>query len=485
MNIFWTIFWFIIFFNSILAVLTVFNEKTRDIAAIWAWLLVIIMLPGVGFIIYLFLGRKISKENIFDIQRQSKIGYDELVEAQKGKYSTTHTKGLESNFANKKLDLVNLFLSTSSSILTRDNQVRIFTDGKAKFRQLLEDISKAEDHIHLSYYIFRGDKIGQEIVDALEERANDGVAVRVLYDPLGARFLNKSFFAKLESFGGKAHPSFGAKYHLLNIRFNYRNHRKIVVIDGKIGYTGGFNVGDDYLGKYEHMGYWRDTHIKIEGNGVIPLQSRFIMDWNASVNQRELMNYEERYFPFSESKGETDLQIVSSGPDTEMADIKKGFLKMIGLAKKSVYIQTPYFIPDDALLETIEIAVHSGVDVKLMIPNKPDHPFIYRATLSYAEQLVRMGVEVYIYNSGFLHSKTISIDNEILSIGSANFDIRSFKLNFEVNAFLYDKKLTNQHVKIFKTDMKNSYLLTKEITDNYSRWEKFKQQFSRLLSPIL
>jgi len=378
-----------------------------------------------------------------------------------------------------------MFLSTSHSILTRDNQVEIFTDGKAKFKQLLEDISKAEDHIHLNYYIFRGDKIGQLIVDALEERADKGVEVRVLYDPLGARFLNKSFFAKLETFGGKAYPSFGAKYHLLNIRFNYRNHRKNVVIDGKIGYTGGFNVGDDYLGEYEHMGYWRDTHIKVEGNGVIPLQSRFIMDWNASVDQKQQLDYEEHYFPLSESKGHTDLQIVSSGPDTEMQDIKKGFLKMINLAKKSVYIQTPYFIPDDALLETIEMAVHSGVDVKLMIPNKPDHPFIYRATLSYIEQLVRMGVEVYIYNSGFLHSKTISIDDEILSIGSANFDIRSFKLNFEVNAFLYDKKLTEKHVKIFRTDIKNSYLLTKEIIDSYSRWEKFKQQFSRLLSPIL
>lgn len=485
MNIFWTVFWIFIILNSIIAILTVFREKTRDIAATWAWLLVIIMLPGLGLIGYLFLGRKISKENIFDIKKQSKIGYDQLIEAQRKKYTTTHIEGLQTDFAYKKLDMVNMFLSTSNAILTRDNHVEIFDDGKQKFDQLLRDISKAQDHIHLNYYIFRGDNLGQAIVDALEERANNGVEVRVLYDPLGARYLNKSFFAKLKSFGGEAYPVFGARVHLLNIRLNFRSHRKIVVIDGKIGYTGGFNVGDDYLGEYEHMGYWRDTHIKIEGNGVIPLQSRFIMDWNASAVENEKLNYQQHYFPISDSKGETDLQIVSSGPDSEMQDIKKGFLRMISLAKSSVYIQTPYFIPDDALLETIEIAVHSGVDVKVMIPNKPDHPFIYRATLSYAEQLVEMGVEVYVYDSGFLHSKTISIDDEILSIGTANFDIRSFKLNFEVNAFLYDEKLTADHVKIYKKDMENSYLLTKEIIASYSLWEKFKQQFSRLLSPIL
>jgi len=485
MNWFWTIFWSVIFLNSLLAISTIFREKNRDIAAVWAWLLVIIMLPGLGFVIYLFLGRKISRDNIFDIQNQDQVGLNELIEAQEGKYGAHYLEEVKNSFTDKKLNMVNMFLSSNSAVLTENNQVDVYTDGHDKFEQLLKDIREAKDHIHIMYYIFRGDELGTAVKDALEERANNGVEVRVLYDPLGARFLNKSFFGKLKNFGGQAYPSFGSRIHLLNIRLNFRNHRKIVVIDGKIGYTGGFNVGDDYLGKYESRGYWRDTHVRIRGNAVLMLQTRFIMDWNASCKEEDKLGYENHHFPISDDVGSTDLQIVSSGPDTEKQEIKKGFIKMISLARKSVYIQTPYFIPDEALLETIDIAIHAGVDVKVMIPNKPDHPFIYRATLSYAEQLVNLGVEVYIYDNGFLHSKTIVVDDEILSIGTANFDIRSFKLNFEVNAFIYDQNVAQEYSEIYKKDMKVSYLLTKEQIANYSLWERFKQQFSRLLSPIL
>jgi Phosphatidylserine/phosphatidylglycerophosphate/cardiolipin synthases and related enzymes len=232
------------------------------------------------------------------------------------------------------------------------------------------------------------------------------------------------------------------------------------------------------------MGYWRDTHLRIEGSAVHQLQERFIIDWNAS-KKSQLIAYEPFYFPMVDSKGNTEVQIISSGPDSEMEQIKKGFLKMVSLAKDYVYIQTPYFIPDDALKETIELAVLSGVKVRLMIPNKPDHPFIYQATLSYAEELMKMGGEVYIYDKGFMHAKTIVIDDEITSVGTANLDIRSFKLNFEVNAFVYGEAAALEQVKYYEKDMQDSYLLTQEIVDSYSLWHRFKQQFSRLLSPIL
>lgn len=484
MSIFSSLIWGFIFLNSALAIFTVFKDKERDIAATWAWLLVITMLPGVGIFFYMFLGRKISRESIFDLQSQDRIGMPQLVESQKKLIESENLDVPESNYQDKTFEMVRLFLESSQSVLTKGNKVSIISDGEDKFNQLIDDIKKAEHHIHVTYYIFRGDNIGLKLLKALEEKAKQGIEVKVIYDPVGARVLGKHFFDQLESYGGKAEPFFGSKFFLINLRLNYRNHRKIVVIDGKVGYTGGFNVGDDYLGLYEEMGYWRDTHLRIEGNGVLTLQTRFLMDWNASVKDKNV-EYEEQYFPFSSLIGSTDMQIVSSGPDNEMQSIKKGFIKMISMAKESVLIQTPYFIPDEALMETIKVAILSGINVKLMIPNKPDHPFIYRATLSYAEELIMSGAEVYIYDNGFLHSKVIVIDGEILSVGTANFDIRSFKLNFEVNAFIYDRFLAKKQVRLFNDDMKVSYPLTEEMIKNYSKWEVFKQQFSRLFSPIL
>ncbi len=482
-----TFFVIFIFINTIISIFTVFADRNRDIAVIWAWLLVLISLPGIGWVIYLFLGRKISKEDIFNLREQSKVGLPQYLNAQYDLVKEQLLQFKEIDFnkkKNKRYELAKLFLKVNQPPISNDNDVEFLVDGEEKFRQLIEDIKKAQHHVHICYYIFRGDKIGQAIVAALEERARNGVEVRVMYDAVGARTLKKSLFKKLEEYGGETQTSFASKVHLLNIRLNYRNHRKIVVIDGEVGYTGGFNVGDDYLSEYEHMGYWRDTHLKIRGSAVHQLQERFIIDWNAS-KKVDLLAYELDYFPEIVSKGDKEIQIVSSGPDTEDEAIKKGFLKMISLAKDSIYIQTPYFIPDDALKETLQLALLSGVEVKIMIPNKPDHPFIYQATLSYVEELMNMGAEIYIYDKGFLHAKTIVVDEELLSIGTANFDIRSFKLNFEVNAFLYDSDLSKEQVKYFEEDIQVSFKLTQEYIDTYSLWDRFKQQFSRLLSPIL
>lgn len=474
---------FLLLMNTLFAIITVFREK-RDIAATWAWLLVLILLPGIGFITYFFLGKKISKDKIFDIKEQKNIGMPEVVEAQKHMLMEEERllSAPQSNEDSK--EMTSLFLESSESILTKGNHVEFFVDGTEKFKSLIRDIYQAQDHIHMIYYIFHNDQIGSMVLKALEDRAAAGVEVLVIYDALGSRALKMASFKRLKQLGGRVETFFGSTFGLINFRINFRNHRKIVVIDGKVGYIGGFNVGDEYLGRNKKFGYWRDTHLKIEGNGVLALQSRFIMDWNAAVPNHK-MEYEERYFPYIERKGRTNLQIVSSGPDTEIQQIKKGYIKMISMADESVYIQTPYFVPDEAVMETLQIAVMSGIDVKIMIPNKPDHPFIYQATLSYAAQLVDIGAEVYIYDNGFLHSKTIVIDGEMCSIGTANFDIRSFKLNFEVNAFMYDPQIAKQQEEYFFRDMEKSYLFTEEMIANQSRWVKFKQRFSRLFSPIL
>ncbi len=487
MDYFRIVFTFLIFINTVISILTVFSDKNRDIATIWAWLLVLILFPGIGLIIYLFLGRKISKEDIFNLREQAEVGLPKYLDIQEKikKEQLEFFQTLDfKNPDNNKYEMAKMFLQLGQPAVSDDNSIEYFVDGRAKFKRLIEDINKAEHHIHLCYYIFRGDKLGTEIVEALEERAKNGVEVKVLYDAVGGRTLKKSLFKNLEFYGGESQAAFSSRIHLLNIRLNYRNHRKIAVIDGKIGYVGGFNVGDDYVGEYKNMGYWRDTHLRIEGNSVHQMQERFIIDWNAS-KKVELIAYSSEYFPKSESKAKKEIQIVSSGPDNELESIKKGFIKMISLAKEYIYIQTPYFIPDDALKEALEMALLSGVEVKMMIPNKPDHPFIYQATLSYAEELIGMGGQVHIYDKGFLHAKTIVIDDEIVSVGTANFDIRSFKLNFEVNAFIYDSELAREQRKYYEEDALDSYLLTYQIIANYSLWDRFKQQFSRLLSPIL
>ncbi|WP_018658887.1 cardiolipin synthase [Allofustis seminis] len=474
-----------ILLNVIFAVITVFRDRKRDITAVWAWLLVLILLPGIGFVIYAFFGRKLSKKEIEQLKAQEQAGltpyiaeHQELVNNQKERLEN------ESYFTNIQVSQARLFLNMSNVPVSAENHVTLITDGKDKFKRLLEDIRQATDHIHICYYIFKFDMIGSEIIDALRQKAEEGVEVRLLVDPVSGRYLRGRMVQELRTLGIDVAWSFGQRLSILNFRLNYRNHRKIVIIDGKIAYTGGFNVGDEYLGKVKKFGYWRDTHLKIQGNAVPYIQSRFFMDWNASAPQ-SLLTYDKKYFPTPEKIGDTSLQVISSGPDSDREDIKVGYLNMISSAKEYIMIQTPYFIPDDALMEAIRIAIFSGVKVKLMIPCKPDHPFVYTATLSYVENLVELGAEVYLYENGFIHAKTIVIDDKIVSVGTANFDIRSFKLNFEMNVFMYDEQLAQEQAALFSQDIEKSSQLTLEDINQWSGWYVFKQQFSRLLSPIL
>ena len=318
----------------------------------------------------------------------------------------------------------------------------------------------------------------------LEKKAEEGIEVKMLYDDMGSRDLRKKDLKKFRQKGGQAESFFPSKLPLINLRMNNRNHRKIVVIDGTIGYVGGFNVGDEYIGKSKKFGYWRDTHLRIKGDAVNALQLRFILDWN-SQSTRDNLTYESRYFPDVDSGGTIGIQIASSGPDEDWEQIKYGYLKMISSAKESIYIQSPYFIPDQAFLDSIKIAALGGVDVNIMVPNKRDHPFVYWATLKNVASLLEAGVNVYHYDNGFLHSKTLVIDDEVASVGTANMDNRSFTLNFEVNAFIYDEGVARSLKQAFINDMKLSNKLTSEEYAKRNLLVKFKEGISQLLSPIL
>ncbi len=268
------------------------------------------------------------------------------------------------------------------------------------------------------------------------------------------------------------------------MRLNFRNHRKLVNIDGVCGYVGGFNVGDEYLGKKKKFGYWRDTHLRIEGPALAAIQTRFILDWNQAAKEYHI-SYHSRYFPDIPPNGKSAMQIVSSGPDSEFEQIKNGYLKMIMDAKKSIIIQTPYFIPDKTLLDALQVAAQTGIEVKIMIPNKPDHMFVYWATTSHIGEMLKVGAKIYIYENGFIHNKVLVVDERVSSVGTANIDQRSFKLNFEVNAFIYDSSIARQLIHDFAEDVKVSTLVTTELYEARGKRVRFKESISRLLSPIL
>lgn len=497
MNIVWTwdvvrrlieILWLI---NIAFAIWTVFRTR-RDIASTWAWLLVLSALPIVGFILYLFVGRKLSNDDIFNIRVEQKEYRDKYVRQQE-RLLKRHKLLLQSERLARARQLVSLSASLDSALVTFNNRVKVFIDGKKLFQQMIADFDQAEDHIYVEFYTFYSDKLGKRVLAALERAAKRGVKVKVLYDLSGSRGTTYKFFAHLEELGGEAQPfNSKANKRITTPRLNYHLHRKIVAIDGKLGYIGGFNIGDQYLGEDPKFGYWRDTHLRVAGQAVIALTARFGMDWNTTCRKtkKERVDLDKLLADLeierpSDPGQDVAMQIVSSGPDNDNFAIRRAYESIISSARQYVYIQTPYLIPGEPILESLIIAARSGIDVRVMIPCMPDHPFVYRATEYYAKYLVNNKVKVYKYNNGFIHAKTMVSGNNLASVGSANQDYRSYRLNFEANAFTYNEELTAQLKQIFENDIQDSTLLTPEYFDQQSNWRRFKQYFSRLLSPVL
>ena len=308
--------------------------------------------------------------------------------------------------------------------------------------------------------------------------------VRLLYDDIGSKKTSPKFYQELRDAGGKVEVFFPSLFRIINFRVNNRNHRKLVIIDGKIGYIGGFNVGDEYLGLDKKFGYWRDTHLRITGGAVNHIQGKFILDWHQAGNNKP-GHWGEYLFEEEKQTGNSPIQIVSSGPDSETEHLKNMYIKLILSAKKSVFIQTPYFIPDTSFMDACKIALLSGVDVRIMIPCKPDHPFVYWATWSYVGDLLDYGAKILLYENGFLHAKTIVVDEEVACVGTMNIDSRSFRLNFEVSAIVYDEKIATKLYELFLKDIEVSSELTLERYEARSLLIKFKEGISRLLSPVL
>lgn len=471
----------ILLLNILFAVLLVFFER-RNPTTTWLWLMILSFLPGIGFLLYLFIGQDLRKKKIFKVKEEEDRFFKNLAAIQEKNIEREELKFNDPKVKEYK-DIIQFHLMSTDAVFTQDNEVELYFSGKDKFNALLNSINRSKKYIHIEYYIIRNDNLGNEIINSLIKKAKEGVEVKLLYDGMGGRSLPRNFFKELIEAGGEVacfFPPFSAN---LSIRVNYRNHRKICIVDGKEAYVGGFNIGDEYLGKSKKFGYWRDTHCKIKGSAIHGLEWRFLLDWRFAANE-EIANMEKYFLP-KDTIGETGVQIVSSGPDSKWTSIKDGYFKMIINARDKVYIQTPYFIPDDSILEALRVAGLSGVDIRIIIPSKPDHPFVYWASLSYIGELLQAGVKFYTYENGFIHSKVVLIDDVVSSVGTANLDIRSFKLNFEVNAFIYDEKVNNEIADQFIKDLERCKEITIEEYKNQPFIIKVKESISRLLSPIL
>lgn len=467
--------------NFIIALTIIFLERKNPSATL-AWIMILFLVPVVGIVFYFLLSQNIARQKIFRMSQSEEAFINASLNEQIN--AIKNGKFVFANPESKKWqDMIRLHQTYSEAYLTLDNRITVLTDGRHKFDSLIKDIKDAKRSINMMYFILKNDTMGRLLIDELTRKAREGVEVRLLIDAMGSREMSEKALEAFKKAGGRYAFFFPPMFKYLNLKLNYRNHRKLVVIDGVIGYLGGFNVGNEYVGQKRKFGFWRDTHLRLLGSCVQDMNARFFLDWRFA--SKEHVDIARVYYEEPLQAGSTAIQIVSCGPDSLKEEIKHGYLKMISSAKKNIYIQTPYFVPDASILEALKMAVFSGVDVRIMIPNVPDHMFVYWATYSYAGILLDLGARIYIYDEGFLHAKTICVDGEVASIGSANFDIRSFRLNFEANAFIYDASEVYKLEAIFETDMMKSRELTKHLYRNRSMMVKFKESISRLLSDLL
>lgn len=444
------------------------------------WLVVLGTFPLFGFIFYLLFGQSFRKKKIF---REKAMLDEQAFMRIEGNHPIQEDEIAQMGDHQKLL--FRLAHRIGHSPISFATETKVLTDGEMTFESILEELKKAEHHIHLEYYIVRDKGIAQDVKNILIEKAQSGVQVRFLYDAVGSWMLSNQYIEELRSAGVEMVPFAPVRLPFLSNKVNFRNHRKIIVIDGNIGFVGGLNIGDEYLGKDPYFGYWRDTHLYVRGEAVRSLQIIFLQDWYYTTGKALLT---PEYLSPELPEGNKELggvQMLSGGPGTEWEVIKHVFFSMIVSAKKSIWIASPYFIPDEDILSALKTAALSGVDVKLLVPSRPDKKIVFHASRSYFPELLQAGVEIYEYRRGFMHSKIIIVDHELASIGTANMDMRSFHLNFEVNAFLYRTQSVEALKNDFLSDIKYANEIRLEVFQNRPLFMKVFESTARLLSPLL
>lgn len=463
---------------SVIFIAFVISLENRRPAHTIAWLVVLGSFPVLGFFFYLMFGKNYRKQRLF----QKKAMLDEQTFL---KFQTHHQWDVEQlAIAEHQRPLLQLAHRIGKSPVSLATETKVLTNGQETFSTIFEELKKATHHIHLEYYIVRHDGVGQQLKAILMEKAKSGVHVRFLYDAVGSWKLSKTYIQELRDAGVEMIPFSPVRFPFLNNKINFRNHRKIIVIDGTVGFVGGLNIGDEYLGKDKYFGFWRDTHLWIRGEAVRTLQLIFLQDWYYMTG-KTLLTPEYLSPQLVHYDGQGGVQLIAGGPDQKWEVIKHLYFAMITSAQRSIWIASPYFVPDEDILTALKVAALSGIDVRILAPRRPDKKIVFYASRSYFPELLEAGVKIYEYSKGFLHSKIMIVDGELASIGTANMDMRSFHLNFEVNAFLYHTDSTKKLVADFLEDLKYSSQINNEIFRRRPLSIRVMESVSRLLSPLL
>ena len=457
--------------GTIVSLVAVVLSENRNPVKSLAWITVLLMVPVFGVVLYIFFGRSLKNTRMITRRNRRRLRRQES-------YPPVDIQSLP--LTPESHQQIRMAQTLQGAIYYPGNKIDIFTDGRTKFDALLADIDAAHSYVLMEYYIIKDDTIGTAVADALMRKARKGVKVRLIYDHIGSLHTPNRFFRQMQEAGIEVHPFFRVTFPHFATRVNWRNHRKLAVIDGRIGYVGGMNIADRYIDG-TGSGIWRDTHLRVEGPAVGAIQYAVAVDWSFMGQPLILDTPSTR----QEHHPGAGIQLITSGPTSHWSNIAMLFHKAIANARRRVYIQTPYFLPTDSLLRALQAAALAKVDVRIMIPARSDSTILTYASFSYVQECLRSGVKVYLYNAGMLHAKTVIVDDEFISVGSANFDFRSFEHNFESNVMIYSREINAEMTHIFFEDIAMSERVHPGTWQKRPRAQKAKESMVRLLSPIL
>ena len=468
--------WLFLVVYSIIIIITMVRVlmDNRQPAKTMAWMLVLMFIPFLGIILYIFFGQNTRKERKIWQQSLDQLTKRSMLEFVEQK---------DFNIPEEYRTISNLFMNQNLALPFKNNEVEIYTSGYDFFPSLLMEIGKAEHHIHIDTFIISNDPLGRLIADALIDKARQRIEVRLIYDDVGSWRTPNSFFTRMRNEGIEVYAFMPVRFPAFTSRVNYRNHRKICVIDGEVGFIGGMNIARRYVQGTPKQS-WRDTHVKLTGAAAYGLQRAFLVDW---YFVSKVLITERSYYPeIIIGQNNSLVQVVTSSPTSLWPEIEQGYVRILTNAKHYVYMETPYFLPTDPILFAMRVAALSGVDVRLMIPYETDTKVVEWASRSYVIEASKAGVKILLYRKGFNHSKLLVSDDAMATIGSTNVDFRSFENDFEANAFFYDKKIALQVKEVFLADQKDSIDL-----DDVRRFikkpflQRLWESFVRLLSPLL
>lgn len=445
-----------------------------------AWILVLVLIPLLGLIFYLFFGQEYRKKKLFSRRGLKALGRYRSITSRQLRTIQNSEYQLPPQIGHFK-KIIALLLNNSSAIVTTGNRLTILNNGRKTMEALFNALSQARHHIHMEYYIIEDDQTGNRLREILLERRKAGVEVRIIIDDVGSWGLSRKYIRELKQAGIAIYSFMEVRFPRLTGKVNYRNHRKIVIVDGHTGFTGGVNIADRYVFGTKKLGLWRDTHLQIEGDAVASLQVVFAADW--FFVRGENLTGQAYFLPFREYAG-VPVQISASGPDSDWDSISQAFFTAIASARKEVFIATPYLMPTPSILTALKTAALGGIDVRIIMPEIPDALLPKWVSFSYVEELLEAGVRIFLYQKGFLHSKVMLVDGSFATIGTTNLDFRSLETNFEINAFVYDEQFSRHMSAFYKVDLRNSREILLNEWKRRPWYKKSMESFAYLISPL-